>query len=137
MYDGKKQEHRGKGTRKLAPCANGTTVHSRLIHCPVWELEFKKVWVNSWGSWATYMETWYDQATLDDKQRASKLQIPDGLIEVLSPTQKTDLRRQVAVHQYTDMLGMATLRSTLLMLPKDMGWVEGTSLQAWHGVMRA
>ena len=31
----------------LCGCTHGTTVHHRLIQCPVWEPEFRKMWTNS------------------------------------------------------------------------------------------
>ena len=80
----------------LCGCTHGTTVHNRLIQCPVWEPEFRKVWTNSWGDWATQMEDWYNKATPEDKHHISELQIPESLIEALQPDQKRELRRQVA-----------------------------------------
>ena len=40
---------RGKEKCPLCRCIHGTTVHNRLIQCPVWEPEFKKLWTTSWG----------------------------------------------------------------------------------------
>ena len=47
-------------------------MHNRLIQCPVWEPEFKKVWTTSWGDWAAQMEDWYNNTTPEDKHRISK-----------------------------------------------------------------
>ena len=66
-------------------------MHNRLIECPVWEPEFRKVCTNSWGDWATQMEDWYNKATPEDKHGISKLQIPESLIEALQPDQKREL----------------------------------------------
>ena len=71
----------------LCKQTHGTTVHNKLTECPSWDPEFKKVWVSSWGIWATQMEAWYNQATSDDKHRMSKLQIPESIIEGLHPSQ--------------------------------------------------
>ena len=110
---------RGKEKCPLCGCTHGTTVHNRLIQCAVWEPEFRKMWTNSWGDWATQMEDWYNKATPEDRHRFSKLQIPESLTEALQPGQKRELRRQVAEHQYLAMIGMTQLRGTLPMLPKD------------------
>ena len=119
----------------LCGCTHGTTVHNRLIQCPVWEPEFRKVWTNSWGDRATQMEDWHNNATPED--RISKLQIPESLIEPLQPDQKRELRRQVAEHQYLAMIGVTQLRGTLPMVPKDPAWAEGNTGSAWYGALRA
>ena len=128
---------RGKEKCPLCGCIHGTTVHNRLIQCPVWEPKFKKVWTTSWGDWAAQMEDWYNNATPGDKHRISKLQIPESLIEALQPGQKRELRRKVAEHQYLAMMGMTQLRGTLPMMPKDPAWVEGNTGSAWYGALRA
>ena len=121
----------------LCGCTHGTTIHNRLIQCPVWEPEFRKMWTNSRGDWAIQMEDWYNKATPEDKHPISKLQIPESLIETLQPGQKRNLRRQVAEHQYLAMIGMTQLRGTLPMLPKDPTCEEGNAGSAWYGALRA
>ena len=72
------------------------------------------------------METWYNQATPEDKHKVSKPRIPESILEGLQPSQKRDLWRQAAEHQYAIMLGVTALRSTLPMVPKDLTWTENT-----------
>ena len=69
----------------LCNTKHGTTLHKRLIQCPKWAPSFRKTWTQSWGTWAEYIEQWYDNAPPQDLHHVACFRVPRSFYSQLPP----------------------------------------------------
>ena len=76
-------------------------------------------------------------ASQEDKQKITRLRIPDSFVQGIDPHEKRKLTRQVANQQYQMLLGVTVLRGKRTMPPREAAHVESTSIPARYGAIGA